>query len=418
MTSRLRVAPKTCVQSSSQVIAYISAMSAPSVSRMPGRWTLTATRSPLWRTARWTWPIDAAANDCRRERAEDGLGLGRRARCRMIAATSAYENGRDLVQELEQLVAVGGRQQVEPEREHLPELDPGAAESLEREPEPDRPAPPVGAGQVERRARRRAGRTWRGRARPGAGAGAGSSRRAVRSARVARRPVGRRPGRRRAREASQGRSIATPSLRSTSSSIETRRRRGGRDVSSSHSRPASTSSANVRRDEPVEQGDRALGGELGLAPVADADAGGSRSGAPRPRRSVSARLRCRRRSRVCVALLVGRALEPGLAALALARGPGVDLGLGRLGRDGARRRRPRRPWTVASLMFTGPCSVRAPVLGPRVYASRPGTSVPRLRGSVRRTGRTRSSSAGCSRRARPCPCRARSPTACSRRTGP
>ena len=32
-------------------------------SRIPGRWTLTATASPLWRTARWTWPIEAAAND-------------------------------------------------------------------------------------------------------------------------------------------------------------------------------------------------------------------------------------------------------------------------------------------------------------------------------------------------------------------
>ena len=58
---------------------------------------------------------------------------------------------RDLVQQLEQLVAVGGRQQVEAQREHLAELDPGAAEPLEGEPHPDRPAAPVGAGQVERR---------------------------------------------------------------------------------------------------------------------------------------------------------------------------------------------------------------------------------------------------------------------------
>ena len=38
-------------------------MSAPNVVRIPGRWTLTATGSPLCRTARWTWPIEAAAKD-------------------------------------------------------------------------------------------------------------------------------------------------------------------------------------------------------------------------------------------------------------------------------------------------------------------------------------------------------------------
>ena len=41
----------------------MSAMSAARVVRIPGRWTLTATGSPLCRTARWTWPIEAAAND-------------------------------------------------------------------------------------------------------------------------------------------------------------------------------------------------------------------------------------------------------------------------------------------------------------------------------------------------------------------
>ena len=44
----------------------------------------------------------------------------------------------DLVEQLEELVAVGGRQQVEPHRQHLAELDPGAAELLEREAHPDR----------------------------------------------------------------------------------------------------------------------------------------------------------------------------------------------------------------------------------------------------------------------------------------
>lgn len=29
---------------------------------MPGYWTFNATRSPVLRRARWTWPSDAAAN--------------------------------------------------------------------------------------------------------------------------------------------------------------------------------------------------------------------------------------------------------------------------------------------------------------------------------------------------------------------
>ena len=45
----------------------------------------------------------------------------------------------DRVQQLEQLVAVGRRQQVEPHGQHLAELDPGPAELLEREPHPGGP---------------------------------------------------------------------------------------------------------------------------------------------------------------------------------------------------------------------------------------------------------------------------------------
>ena len=48
--------------------------------------------------------------------------------------------GSDLVQEPEQLVAVRRRQQVEAHCEHLAELDPGAAELVQREPHPDRAA--------------------------------------------------------------------------------------------------------------------------------------------------------------------------------------------------------------------------------------------------------------------------------------
>ena len=43
--------------------AYIGPISDRKSARIPGRWTLTATRSPVGRTARWTWPIEAAAND-------------------------------------------------------------------------------------------------------------------------------------------------------------------------------------------------------------------------------------------------------------------------------------------------------------------------------------------------------------------
>ena len=62
MTSRLPVPPNSPVQSSSHVRLYMSRMSAWRISRMRGRWTLTATRSPLRSVARWTWPIDAEAN--------------------------------------------------------------------------------------------------------------------------------------------------------------------------------------------------------------------------------------------------------------------------------------------------------------------------------------------------------------------
>ena len=59
---------------------------------MPGRWTLTATGSPLCSTARWTWPIDAAANDsCLNDR-KTGSGSAPSS-CRMISRTSSYENG-------------------------------------------------------------------------------------------------------------------------------------------------------------------------------------------------------------------------------------------------------------------------------------------------------------------------------------
>ena len=66
---------------------------------MPGRWTLTATDSPLWRTARWTWPIEAAANDSGLEGLEDPLGLAAELLADDLADLPVGER-RDLVEEL------------------------------------------------------------------------------------------------------------------------------------------------------------------------------------------------------------------------------------------------------------------------------------------------------------------------------
>ena len=130
-----------------------------------------------------------------------------------------------------------------------------------------------------------------------------------------------------------------------SSSMETRLRGVGSEVSSSHSRPARTSSANVRRES-------------------------RRRGRRRPRRPAGPRARAHaapdalgehrltvvervgdaalpETQGVRLALLGRGALQPRLAALTLAGGPLVDLGLGRLGGRrlgpcGARGRRPPR----------------------------------------------------------------------------
>ena len=71
------------------------------------------------------------------ERLEDRLRVG----AELLAddrADLVVRERRDLVEQLEQLVAVGRRQQVEAQREHLAQLDPGAAQALEREAQPDR----------------------------------------------------------------------------------------------------------------------------------------------------------------------------------------------------------------------------------------------------------------------------------------
>ena len=115
---------------------------------MCGRWTLTATTSPLWRVARWTWPIDAAANDCRSNVAKTDLGLGAELLADDLADLVVAER-RDLVEQPEQLVAVGDRQQVVAQRQHLAELHPRAAQLFEGEAQPDGSGPLVGARQVQ-----------------------------------------------------------------------------------------------------------------------------------------------------------------------------------------------------------------------------------------------------------------------------
>ena len=55
---------------------------------MPGRWTLTATGSPLWRAARWTCPIDAAANDAGAKERKTTSGSSPSS-WRMMSRTSA-----------------------------------------------------------------------------------------------------------------------------------------------------------------------------------------------------------------------------------------------------------------------------------------------------------------------------------------
>ena len=84
------------------------------------------------------------------ERPEDRLGIVPELLADDRADLVVRER-RDLVQQLEQLVAIRRRQQVEAQREHLAELDPGAAQPLERHAHPDRPAAAVGTRQVERR---------------------------------------------------------------------------------------------------------------------------------------------------------------------------------------------------------------------------------------------------------------------------
>ena len=232
-------------------------MSACSVSRMRGRWTLTATCSPLCAIARWTWPIDAAANDsCA---TEDRLRLPAELAADDLADLGVGER-RDLVEELEQLVAVRGRQQVEAQGQHLAQLDPGRRRAVRRRGGPDRATPSVGARQAE----------------GGRDEEADEDREDVPdpARMLEQRPHVARPGHasRAVRSSGGVAQAGRPSVEPDRSRVlviqGTRRRRFGSVVSSSHSRPARTMS---RRSGGTSAGGRSspLGSELRLAAVAD-----------------------------------------------------------------------------------------------------------------------------------------------------
>ena len=170
---------------------------------------------------------------------------------------------RDLVEQPEQLVAVRDRQQVVAQGEHLAELHPRPAELLEREPHPDRVRVacrrPGGAGPGAMNRRKKTARTW-------------PTRRGCRNRFLMRRSADRWPARARRGGAPRGRRTDAVSRRSSSNG--TRRRRLGIAVSSSHSRPALTSSAKKCARPRVHEAHRALGGELALAAVVEAAAHG------------------------------------------------------------------------------------------------------------------------------------------------
>ena len=108
------------------------------------------------RVSRMPWPLDLDGDRFarRQHRAMDLADRCRRERLRLerpvddlrdVAQLLAHDlthlvvrERRHLVEQPEQLVAVGRRQQVVAHRQHLAQLDPGAAEPLEREPHADR----------------------------------------------------------------------------------------------------------------------------------------------------------------------------------------------------------------------------------------------------------------------------------------
>jgi hypothetical protein len=80
---------------------------------MPGRWTFTATLSPDGSVARWTSPIDAAANGSGSTDAYTSA-MSRPNSLRIIVLT-LHKKRSDLVEEAEEFVAVTRRKEVEPQ---------------------------------------------------------------------------------------------------------------------------------------------------------------------------------------------------------------------------------------------------------------------------------------------------------------
>ena len=118
----LRVAHSGWVQSSTRATAYISSMS---VSRIWRMWGAAPCRDGLAvdRTARCTWPIEAAANGCAANERKTPRG----------AATPADDllelgvgKGATSLSSLNSSFAVGGGEEIEAQRQHLAQLDPGA----------------------------------------------------------------------------------------------------------------------------------------------------------------------------------------------------------------------------------------------------------------------------------------------------
>ena len=132
------------------MVEYISAMSAGEGRPDPGPLDLHRHRLAAVEDG----PVDLADRGGRErlvaERPEDDL----RVRPELLEddlADLVVRERLDLVQQPEELVAIRRRQQVEPQGQHLAELDPGAAQALEREAQPHRAAAPVGPRQVEGR---------------------------------------------------------------------------------------------------------------------------------------------------------------------------------------------------------------------------------------------------------------------------
>ncbi len=97
---------------------------------MPGRSTLTATSRPSFRTAKWTWAIEALATGAASKLREDRLERPAEG----PLDDGARDRGgkrRHAILQLGELLGEVGRQQVAPRREHLAELDEDRPEPLQ-----------------------------------------------------------------------------------------------------------------------------------------------------------------------------------------------------------------------------------------------------------------------------------------------